>query len=167
VDPWGNPAVPAHDWLPGDVMLHALSIPYGGDSIFSNVKWTSPADGSIDLCGQAWDGGIFALTDRDVAWTLSVGGQAIAERSSVRGLFRTDAVDELGANLMGGNLLTGIPVSAGDVVEFHVLTQTYYGQFVGLEENITLTVVPEPAVGSLVAVGIVGLEIFRRRLWKT
>src|SRR5215831_3154719 len=44
-DPWGNLIGPAHDWQPGDVMTAALSIPYGGDSTFLNVKWTSPGDG--------------------------------------------------------------------------------------------------------------------------
>jgi hypothetical protein len=162
-DPWGNPSTPAHDWQPGDVMMHALSIPYGGETTFLNVKWTSPADGTIDITGRAWDGGIFAFPDRDVAWSLSLGGQAVANRSSVRGLFRTDTGAQLGANLIGGNSLTGIPVNAGEVVEFRVLTQTYYGQFLGVEENITLTVVPEPGSVSLFVAGILGMGMFRRQ----
>ena len=165
VDPWGNPIQPAHDWQPGDVMLHALSVPYGGEGTFLNVRWTSPAAGTIDIAGRAWEGEIFS--DRDVRWTLSVGGQTIAERSSVQGLFRTDAGAQFGANLIGGKVLTGIPVNEGDIVEFRVITQTYYGHFVGLEQNINLTVVPEPGVGSLLALGAVGLFVTHRRRWKT
>ena len=45
-------------------------------------------------------------------------GQTIAQRSSAQGLFRTDAGAQFGANLIGGNVLTGIPVDEGDIVEF-------------------------------------------------
>ena len=55
-DPWGNPIAPAFDWQPGDVMMHALSVPYGGQSTFLNVKWVSPEAGMIDIAGRAWDG---------------------------------------------------------------------------------------------------------------
>ncbi len=135
-DPWGNVVPPPHDWLPGDVMMHALSLPYGGGSTFLNVKWTSPAEGTIDISGQAWDGEIFL--DRDVSWTLSVGGQVIAQRTSVRGLYRTDPGAQFSGNLVGHNRLTGIRVKQGEVVEFRVAATTYYGHFVGIQEQVTL-----------------------------
>ena len=147
--PYGDVAGPAHDWQPGDVMMHALSVPYGGLGTFLNVQWTSPADGTINISGLAWDGEI--IDGRDVGWSLLVGGQVIAQRSSVFGLYRTDAAADFGANLVGGASLTAIPVTQGEVVEFLVATDTYYGQFVGVQENITLTTVPEPA-GALILV---------------
>jgi hypothetical protein len=159
-DPWGNPSGPSHDWLPGDVMMHALSIPYGGDTTFLNVTWTSPADGMIDITGRAWDGEI--LSDRDVAWSLLLNGQTIAQRSSVFGLYRTDAGAQFASNLVGNNSLTGIPVTQGEVLEFRVATDTYYGQFVGIQENITLTTVPEAGTFPLFVAGIVGLGLGRR-----
>lgn len=136
-DPWGNPIAPAFDWQPGDVMLHALSRPYGGDTTFLNVKWTSPGDGIIDIAGRAWDGQIFA--DRDVAWKLIVGDTTIAERRSVIGLHRIDAGSKFESNLIGNNSLKHIRVKKGDIVEFRVMTDTYYGHFVGIEETITFT----------------------------
>jgi hypothetical protein len=158
-DPWGNTVPPAHDWQPGDVMMHALSIPYGGASTFLNVQWTSPMDGTIDILGRAWDGQIFS--DRDVAWALIVGGEIVAQRSSTIGLYRTDAGAQFASNVTGGNSLQDIPVAQGDVVEFRVISQTYYGHFVGIEETITLTPVPEPGSASLGA-AILGVFMLRR-----
>jgi hypothetical protein len=135
IDPFGNLIEPAFDWQPGDVMMHALSLPYGGDSIFVNVRWTSPGDGWIEISGTAWDGEIFS--DRDVAWMLIVGGNTIAQRQSVIGVHRDDAGARFDSNLLAGNSLKHIRVAAGDVVEFRVLTDTYYGHFVGINETIT------------------------------
>ena len=134
-DPWGNLVGPAFDWQPGDVMMHALSLPYGGDSTFVNVRWTSPGDGMIDISGTAWDGEIFS--DRDVAWMLIVGGKTIARRQSVIGVHRDDAGARFDSNLLAGNSLRHLKVAKGDVVEFRVLTDTYYGHFVGINETIT------------------------------
>lgn len=136
-DPWGNVAGPAHDWKPGDVMMHALSIPYGGESTFLNVKWTSPADGLIDISGRVWDGTI--APDRDVAWQLIVGGKVIAQRSSVIGIFREEKRAQFSSNVVKKNSLKNIWVKAGDVVELRTITKTYYGHFVGVQETITLT----------------------------
>jgi len=135
-DPWGNPVGPAHDWQANDVMLHAMSVPYGGDTTFVNVKWTSPSAGVIDITGRAWDGEIFP--DRNVSWQLLVNGKAIAQRVSLRGLNRNDKGAPLAANLTGRRKLQKIPVRKGTIVEFRVITESYYGHFVGLEETITL-----------------------------
>jgi hypothetical protein len=158
VDPFGQVTPPANDWQPGDVMLHALSIPYGGDSTFLNVTWTSPGNGSISIGGRAWDGQIFS--GRDVSWSLSVGGQILAHRSSVFGLYRTDAAAQFAANLSGPQSLDTIPVTQGEVVEFLVAAQTYYGQFVGLDETITFTPVPEPTPVLLLLVGLIAYARF-------
>jgi hypothetical protein len=135
-DPWGNVIGPAHDWQPGDVMMHALSVPYGGESTFLNVTWTSPAEGNIDITGRAWDGEIFA--DRDVAWMLIVGGKVIVQRSSVIGIYRTDDAAQFAANRAGHRSLKNIHVKQGEKVEFRVIAQTYYGHFVGVEAKIVL-----------------------------
>ena len=134
-DPWGNLVGPPHDWKSTDVMMAALSIPYGGDSTFVNVKWTSPGDGMIDITGRAWDGEIFS--DRDVAWQLIVAGNVIAQRSSVIGLYRDDSGAQFSSNLVGDSSLSHIKVNKGDEVEFRVITDTYYGHFVGIDEQIT------------------------------
>jgi hypothetical protein len=133
-DPWGYAVGPAFDWQPGDVMLHALSRPYGGDTNFVNVKWTCPGDGLIDISGRAWDGEIFA--DRDVAWMLIVAGQTIAQRQSTIGVHRGDPAAQFESNLVDKRSLKHLRVHKGDVVEFRVLTDTYYGHFVGVNETI-------------------------------
>jgi hypothetical protein len=160
-DPWGDPTGTAHDWQDGDVAMHALSIPYGGDTTFLNVKWTSPADGTIDITGRAWDAKVFP--ERVVAWLLIVGGQTIAERSSVYGLYRTDAGAQFESNLIGNSQLTGIPVVQGQTVEFRVVALSYYGHYVGVQEDITLTVIPEPGTGSLLLAGLIVVWRTRRR----
>ena len=137
-DPWGDVIPPMHDWQPGDINLTALSIPYGGDTTFLNVTWTSPATGTIDILGRAWDSQIYA--DRDMRWALSVGGEIYAQRASVRGLYRTNSEAQFASNLVGGHTLTGISVTQGEVIEFRLATQTYYGQYLGLD----ITIVPAP-----------------------
>jgi hypothetical protein len=134
-DPWGNVIGPAFDWQPGDVMLHALSRPYNGETNFVNVKWTSPGDGFIDISGRAWDGEIFP--DRDVAWSLIVAGQTVAQRKSTIGVRRDDPAAQFRSNLLEDQSLRNIRVRKGDVVEFRVVTATYYGHFVGVNETIT------------------------------
>lgn len=134
IDPWGDPLTPAHDWKAGDVVMHAVSLPYGGDTTFANISWTSPADGTIDIIGRAWDAQIF--DDRDVSWSLIVGGNTVAQRSSVHGIFRKDKSARFNANRIVKHPLTGIPVTQGEVVEFRIAAMTYYGHFVGLDEQI-------------------------------
>jgi len=160
-DPWGDPTGTAHDWQDGDVVMHALSVPYGGDTTFLNVTWTSPADGTIDISGRAWDAKVFA--DRVISWSLMVGGQTIAERSSVYGLYRNDAGAQFESNLIGGSQLTGIPVVQGEVVEFRTVALSYYGHYVGIQEDITLTVIPEPGTSGLLLAGLVGVWLRSRR----
>ncbi len=161
LDPWGSLVPPPHDWQPTDVVLHALSIPYGGDTTFLNVTWTSPADGTIDISGRAWDAQIYA--DRDVRWVLTVGGETFAARSSVQGLYRTDAGAQFGSNLAAAHGLNAIPVTAGEVVEFAVVAQTYYGHFVGLDETISFTAVPEPGPALLLLLSAALLQGLRKR----
>jgi hypothetical protein len=133
-DPWGSMVPPPHDWRVGDVVLAALSPSYGGDSTFVNVTWTSPGDGTIDISGGAWDAEIFP--DRDMSWSLMVGGNTVAQRSSVRGIFRKEKSAQFKANRTVKHPLTRIPVTQGEVVEFQLVATTYYGHFVGLDETI-------------------------------
>jgi hypothetical protein len=103
-----------------------------------DINWTSPANGVISITGSAWDD--FFDAGRDANWWLSVGGTIIASRGSVYGLVRSDVAAQFSDNLLPGYTLTGISVTAGKVVEFAVAADTYYGHFVGIREDITLTV---------------------------
>jgi hypothetical protein len=123
--------------------MHATSVSYGGPSAYLDINWTAPGDGIISITGSAWDDGFYA--DRDANWWLSVGGTTIASHGSVYGLVRTDSAAQFSNNLLPGDSLTGITVTAGEVVEFAVATDTYVGHFVGVQEDITLnTSVPDP-----------------------
>ena len=135
-DPFGDPIPPVNDWRRHDVMMHAMSIPYGGGSTYVNVRWTSPGDGTITIAGRAWDGMVSGYPGRDVGWALLVGGQTFAQRYSVLGLHRGDEGAPFGDNLVGTASLKNIPVTRGEIVEFRVISNTFYGQFVGVEETI-------------------------------
>jgi hypothetical protein len=137
-DPFGGFAPAANDWKPNDVVMAAMSIPYGGGSTYVNVRWTSPADGTISITGRAWDAMIAGYQDRDVGWALLVGGQTVAQRYSVTGLHRGDAAALFGGNLLENASLKNIPVTQGEVVEFRVISNSYYGAFVGVQETIVL-----------------------------
>jgi len=127
----------------GDVLMHAPSVPYGGSGQYGvtgaylDIAWTSPANGVISVNGMAWDA-VFA-SGRDANWWLSVDGTTIASRSSVYGLERTDSAAQFANNLLPGSSLSGIDVTAGEVVELAVAADTYYGHFVGVQEIITLS----------------------------
>ncbi len=150
---------PPHDWQSSDIVIHALSEPYGGRTTFANIKWTSPDDGAITISGRAWE--VLFEPDRDVAWTLLLNDQVIAARSTTRGIYRTDAVAPFSANLLPGRTLTGLSVNPGDIVEFSTATNTYYGHYVGVDLNIALTTIPEPATLLLLALG--GAILQRRK----
>ncbi|MFA5252557.1 MAG: PEP-CTERM sorting domain-containing protein [Phycisphaerae bacterium] len=151
----------SHDWLIGDVAIHALSIGggYPGSSIFTNVKWTSPSDGIIDISGQAWDALI--AYGRDVRWSLKLNNTVLAECSSVYGLFRTNPAAQFNQNLVGDSSLSNISISAGDVVQFTAIAKTNYGHFVGVNMEINLSPVPEPATICLLGLG--ALSLLRRK----
>jgi hypothetical protein len=161
-DPFGGTTPAPHDWLPGDVIMAAISIPYGGASTFINVRWTAPGDGTIDITGRAWDGMIQPYGDRDVAWQLLVGGQTIAQHLSTVGVSRGDAAAQFANNLLPGQSLTGIPVLMGDVVELRAISETYYGAFMGLDENIALTAVPETGSVPLILAGLAVIAALRK-----
>jgi hypothetical protein len=130
-------AVDGHDWQVGDVVMHAPSVPYGGPTTFLDIDWRSPANGTISISGSAWDAAFY--DGRDANWWLSVGGTTIASRGSVFGLYRSDPAAQFSSNLLPAQNLTGIGVTAGEVVRLGVATDTYYGHFVGVTEEITLT----------------------------
>lgn len=127
-----------NDMREGDVVMHALSQMYEGASSFVSVTWTSPADGTIDIRGRAWDA--YIDQDRDMSWSLVIRGKTVAQRSSIRGISRDDKRAQFSANQIDkGHSLTGVPITRGATVEFRVAASTYYGHFVGVEEHIVLT----------------------------
>ena len=114
IDPFGDPIPRANDWRHNDVMMHALSIPYGGGAIYVNIRWTSPGDGTVSIAGRAWDGMVSGYPGRDVGWALLVGGQTVAQRYSVLGLHRLDDGARFDDNRTGNSsLMTFLSRTAG------------------------------------------------------
>jgi hypothetical protein len=125
------------------VVIHTAS--YGRPEM--SITWTSPGTGAIDISGLAWDAGFDF--NRDSFWELSVNGNALAERGTIVGTFRTDAVASFGNNVLPGQSLTGLTVGAGDVVEFRAVKtpSSPYGHFMGVDVTVDFTpsAVPEPS----------------------
>lgn len=149
-------ATSCHDWQQGDILVHAYS--FGGDN---SITWTSPSAGTIGISGLAWDANF--ESGRDANWTLMVNGAVVASCSTIYGTFRTDAVALFASNLAAGKSLTDIVVASGDIVEFTTQKMNSYGEFVGVDMNITLTSVPEPSALVLLGVGIASLTFAWRR----
>ncbi len=140
---------------PGSIAIHTYS--FGGDD---SITWTSPAAGTIDISGLAWDedfGG------RDAKWTLTVGGQTIAFCPSIDGIQSTDAQASFANNVVSGESLNNIPVCAGDVVAFTPHTTTQYGHFMGVNMDVVMTTVPEPSTFVLFSIGAISLLAYAWR----
>jgi len=144
------------DWNAGDIMVHAYS--FGGDD---SITWTSPSAGTIDVSGLTWDGAFFA--GRDASWQLTINGTVVADRSTIYGTYRTDTAASFANNLAPGENLGGIPVAAGDVVQWTTHATSTYGHFVGVDMTIALTAVPEPSSCVFGLLGAAVVMAFHRR----
>jgi hypothetical protein len=123
---------------------------FGSDR--TNVTWTSPSDGIVDIAGRSWD----AYGGRGGDWTLTVDGVDIAHRDQIVYLKRDQFGANFADNLLPGMSLNNIPVNAGDVIMFSVGG----GSTSGVALEITLT--PEPATLALLGLGAAGLVARRR-----
>lgn len=102
-----------NDRQSGDIIAQA----WWFGSTKTNVTWTSPGDGLIDISGKNWDayGG-----NRDGGWSLDINGVTFAQRVGILNLKRDQYGASFADNLLAGKSLSGIPVQAGDVVMFSV-----------------------------------------------
>lgn len=129
-----------HDMRPGDIVMHSINAGGGPDN---SVRLTIPRSGTLDLAGRTWDAN--SLAGRELTWRLTLNGSALAGRDALYGTYRGDAVAQFENNIFPGQRLTGIPVVAGDIVEYTPHTPSGYGFFAGLELTATLTTEPCPA----------------------
>lgn len=138
-----------HDWLAGDIITHTGA---------SEIRWTSPLVGTINISGGAWAG-------RDIGrfndWTISL--NAVPLTSGTIGSddpYNRNNPFAFSTGSGGLAAITAIPVGIGDVIELRLVPQGT-GDYAGV--NFTIVTVPEPTVFAYGGLGVVGLLIFRRK----
>ncbi|MFN0138437.1 MAG: hypothetical protein ACKVS9_20220 [Phycisphaerae bacterium] len=126
-----------HDAQMGDVVIHVASSCCGYPSPVE-IAWTVPIPGLLTVQGGAWNA-VFA-PDRDAGWQLALNAQTLASRSSVFGLFRTDAAAAMGNNLAPGASLIDIPVNVGNRLVFTTSRTgaSAFGHFMGVDIDLEL-----------------------------
>lgn len=151
------------DWLSGDVITHTWDgASSGGVSTpHSNLTWTSPSAGTIDISGAVW---LARNIGRSVDWTLSLNSATLTSGSLFDGdIFdRNNPSDFLGGT-GGVDVLNGISVVAGDQITLSLITTSTFGEFTGVDLNIQLAAVPAPPAVWLFGSGLIGLISIARR----
>src|SRR4029079_14552480 len=97
----------------GDIVTHTTDQSSGGSNGASNVTWTSPAGGTIDISGGVW---MIRDIGRSDAWFLRLNGTLLSTGS----LFSGDTfnrANQFNLDAGSGGSLNNISVNAGDVLE--------------------------------------------------
>jgi hypothetical protein len=136
-----------HDWIAGDVITHSP------DTGPTDIVWTAPSSGTIDVSGVIWP-------TRDVGrtniWRLFINGSEIATSSVASGDPYDRANPMSFASAAAPGALDDVPVAAGQTVRLLVTSFDGNGDYAGV--NLSITLVPEPA-----AAGLLGLALLKRR----
>ena len=159
--PWmkiASPAGVANDWQFGDIVTHTTDGFNGIGSGLSNVIWTSPSNGMIDVSGGTWMG-------RDIGrgnhWDISLNGTLLTEGD----IFSGDSFDRsspfnFAAGSGGPTVLSQIPVVTGDVLRLQFTKTSVPGDYAGV--NLTISAVPEPSGIVLGLIGFFSLLAWRQ-----
>lgn len=144
-----SPAGVPNDWQIGDIVTHSTDGFNGIGSGLSNVIWTSPLNGVIDVSGGTWMG-------RDIGrgnhWDISLNGNLLTQGD----IFSGDSFDRsspfaFAAGSGGPTVLNQISVVMGDVLRLQFTKTSEPGDYAGV--NLTITAVPEP---SGIVAGLIG-----------
>jgi hypothetical protein len=151
--------------LPGDVIVHSNDIFNGNGSDIANVIWTSPGAGTIDISGSIWQ---VRNLGRINNFSVFVGGTLIAAGSISDGsAFTRSNPLAFASGLLPGDSFTGIPVSAGEIVELAITKASGAGEIDGIKWQIDespATVTPEPGRFWLVGLGLGFIGMLRWRM---
>ena len=147
------------DVLAGDIVTHTTDNANGSANGPSNVIWTSPSAGSIDISGSVW----LALDrGRSNTWSILLNDVLLTDGTISSG----DAFDRsnpftFAAGSGGATALQDIQVSTGDEIRLELVRGSTFGEFVGVDLQVTL--VPLPASVWLFGSGLIGMIAIARK----
>jgi len=128
-----------HDWQTGDVVTHSTDPANGIGSGVSNIVWTSPLNGTVNVAGAVWMG-------RDIGrgnhWSLLVKSIAVTGGDISSGdAYSRAAPFNFSAGSGGPSVLNGIPVSVGDQIELQISRNSVSGDYAGIQWTVTVATV--------------------------
>jgi hypothetical protein len=145
------------DWQFGDIITHTTDGFNGLGSGESNVIWTSPLVGTIDVSGNIWMG---RNISRGNHWELSFNGIPLTSGDVFSGdPYSRSSPFSFAAGSGGPTVLTQIPVAVGDVVRLQVTKTSAAGDYSGI--NLTITAAAVPEASAFIALSLVaGFSLF-------
>lgn len=129
-----SPAGIPNDWQFGDIVTHSTDGFNGVGAGPSNVIWTSPLNGTIDITGGVWMG-------RDIGrgnhWELSLNGTLLSAGDIFSGDSFNRASPFLYTSGSGGPaVLSHVPVVVGDVLQLQITKTSSPGDYAGVDLTI-------------------------------
>jgi hypothetical protein len=136
---------------------------HGAQSAAAGVTWTSPSSGSVDVSAATWQ--FYKLgphATRSMDWQILLNGALLTSGVISGGdAFTSGSPFDFAAGSGGAGVLTGIGVSAGDVITLQYARISTFASLAAAD--LTISLVPEPGSLLLLSAGLVGLVATRRR----
>ena len=153
------------DFLVGDVVVHSTDEINGPFSGVSNVIWTSPINGVIDISGAVW---MARDINRSNTWELLLDGVSLTSGAISSGdPFDRDNPFAFAVGSGGPSVLDDIAVSVGDEIELRIVKTSAAGDVVGVKLAITPFVdVPIPGLtqwGLILMAGVLATVVLWQR----
>jgi hypothetical protein len=160
--PWMKIASPnglGADWQLGDIVTHSTDGFNGIGSGLSNVIWTSPLNGTIDVSGATW---MVRDIGRGNHWDISLNGNLLTEGDIFSGdSFNRSNPFNFAAGSGGGTVLSQIQVFSGDVLRLQFTKTSGPGDYAGVNLTISATAVPEPSGIAMSLMGFLAVFAWR------
>ena len=141
------------DFLVGDVVVHSTDALNGAFSGVSNIIWTSPINGAIDISGAVW---MARDIGRSNTWELLLDGVSLTSGAISSGdPFDRDNPFDFAAGSGGPLVLDDIAVSIGDVIELRIVKTSGFGDIVGVKLTITPYLIVDMPIPGLTQWGLI------------
>jgi len=145
------------DVLTGDIVTHTTDNLNGPGHGPSNVLWTSPSAGTMNVSGGVW---IALDRGRSNDWSIYLNDVLLTGGSISSGDAYDRSAPFLFSNGSGGaSALSNLIVSSGDELRLEFAKTSTYGEFVGVDLQVQLSPVPIPATFLLLLSGLAGIGI--------